>query len=54
MGDHSLEDYPTILEKINKNTNFNVLSCVQKCDIIRTKNLQVVTRQGMKTGNDNP
>ena len=53
MGDHSLEDRPTILEKINKKFFFNVLSCVQKCDIIRTKNLHVVTRQGTKTGNDN-
>ena len=25
-----------------------------KCDVICTKNLQIVTRQGTKTGNDNP
>ena len=43
-----------MLDKINKKKNVNVLSCVQKSDIIRTKNLQVVTRQGTKTGNDNP
>ena len=30
------------------------MSCVKKCDIIPTKNLHVVTKQGMKTGNDNP
>ena len=54
MGDHSSEDCPTILDKINKNKNVNVLSCVKKCDIIPTKKLYVVTRQGMKTGNDNP
>ena len=54
VGDHSLEDFPTMLEKINKKNNVNFLSCVQKHDIINTKNLHIVTRQGMKTGNDNP
>ena len=54
MGDHLLEDYPTTLEKIIKKKSVNALLCVQKCDIIRTKNLHVVTRQGTKTGNDNP
>ena len=53
MGDHSLEDCPTILEKINKKKHVNFLSCVQKCDIIHTNNLHVVTRHGKKTGNDN-
>ena len=53
VGDHSLENCPTILDKINKKKNVNVLSCVQKCDIIPTKNLHVVTRKGKKTGNDN-
>ena len=43
-----------MLEKINKNKNVNVLSCVQKYDVIRTKNLQIVTRQGTKNGSDNP
>ena len=38
VGDHSLEDFPTMLEKINKNKNVNVLSCMQKHDIINTKN----------------
>ena len=54
VWDHSLEDYPTMNENINKNKNINVLSCVQKHDIINTKNLHIVTRQGTKTGNDNP
>ena len=54
MGDHSLEDCPTMLEKINKKKNANVLSCVQKHDIINTNNLHIVTQQGMKTGNGNP
>ena len=43
-----------MLDKINKKKNVNVLSCVQKQDIINTKNLHIVTRQGRKTGNDNP
>ena len=43
-----------MLDKINKKKNFNVLSCVQKCDLIHTKNLQIFTGQGTKTGNDNP
>ena len=54
MSDHSLEDCPTMLDKINKKKNVNVLSCVQKHDVINTKNLHIVTRQGTKIGNDNP
>ena len=54
MGDHSLEYYPTILDKINKRKNVNVLYCVQKSDIICTKNLHIVTKQGTKIGGDNP
>ena len=42
-----------MLEKINKKKNVNVLLCVQKHDIINTKNLHIVTRKGTKTGNDN-
>ena len=54
VGDHSLEDSPTMLDKINKKKNVNVLSCVQKHDVINTKNLHIVTRQGTKIGSDNP
>ena len=43
-----------MLEKINKKKNVNVLSCVQKNDVLNTKNLHIVTRQGTKTGSDNP
>ena len=43
-----------MLEKINKKKNVNVLSFVQKNDVINTKNLHIVTRQGTKTRNDNP
>ena len=53
VGDHSLEDCPIMLEKINKKKNFNVLSCVQKHDTINTNNLHIVTRQGTKTRSDN-
>ena len=49
-----MEDCPTILDKINKKKNVNVLSCVQKSDIVHTKNLHIVTRQGTKIGGDNP
>ena len=30
------------------------MSCVQKNDVINTKNLHIVTQQGTKTGSDNP
>ena len=43
-----------MLKKINKKENVNVLSCVQKHDIINTNNLHIVTQQGTKIGNDNP
>ena len=43
-----------MLEKINNKKNINVLSSVQKSDIVQTKNLQIVTRQGTKIGIDNP
>ena len=42
-----------MLEKINTKKNLNVLSCVQKNDVINTKNLHIVTPQGTKTGSDN-
>ena len=54
VGDHSLEDFPTMLDEINEKKNVNVLSCVQKHDVINTKNLHIVTRQGTKIGSDNP
>ena len=39
-----------MLEKINTKKNVNVLSCVQKNDVITTKNLHIVTWQGTKIG----
>ena len=43
-----------MLKKIHTKKNVNVLSCVQKSDVIHTKNLHIVTRQGTKNGSDNP
>ena len=43
-----------MLDKIDKKKNINVLSCIQKHDVIHTKNLHIVTWQGTKIGNDNP
>ena len=43
-----------MLEKINTKKNVNVLSCVKKNDVITTKNLHIVTRQGTKIGLDKP
>ena len=43
-----------MLEKINTKKNVNVLSCVQKHDVLTTKNLHIVTRQGTNTGPYNP
>ena len=43
-----------MLEKINTKKNVNVLSCVQKNDVITTKKLHIVTQQGTKTGAHNP
>ena len=43
-----------MLEKINTKKIVYVLSCVQKNDVITTKNLHIVTWQGTKIGADNP
>ena len=40
-------------KKINNKNNVNVLSSVHKYDVIQTKNLQIVARQGTKIGIDN-
>ena len=43
-----------MVDKINKRKNVNVLLYVQKHDVINTKNVNIVTWQGTKIGNDNP
>lgn len=52
VGEHSLEDCPIMLEKIINKKTANTLSCVPKSNIADTKNLQVITSQGTKTGLD--
>lgn len=49
MGDHSLEDYPIMLEKIMNKKTVNSFPCVPKTDMNCVKNLQVVTRYGIRT-----
>ena len=52
VGEHSLEDCPIMFEKIINKKIVNTLSCVPKSNITDTKNLQVITRHGTKTGLD--
>ena len=30
------------------------MSSIQRCDVVQTKNLEIITRQGTKNGMDNP
>jgi hypothetical protein len=46
VGDHSLEDYPIVLEKVMNKRNVNLLHIVPKHDILNSKNLHVVTHSG--------
>ena len=52
MGDHSLEDFPIMLEKIMAKRNVNHLSWVHENDLVNTRNIYIVTRQGTKIGED--
>ena len=52
MGDHSLEDFPIMLEKIINKKSVNSLSCVPRSNVNFSKNLQVITRCGTRTGFD--
>ena len=52
MGDHSLEDCPMMLENIINKKAVNNLSCVPKSDVHCSKNLQVITQCGTRTGFD--
>ena len=54
MGNHSLEDFPIILEKIINKKNVNILFGVPKHEAPNTKNMHIITKQGMKIGGDNP
>ena len=50
VGDHSLEDFPIILETIMNKKNVNHLSRVPKNEVLNTKKLQLITRQASKIG----
>ena len=52
MGDHSLKDCSITLEKIMRKRNVNHLSRVHKNDILNTRNIQIITRQGKNIGDD--
>ena len=52
VGDHSLEDYPIVLETIINKKLVNNLSCVPKSYVHSAKNIQVITRCGTRTGYD--
>ena len=43
-----------MLEKINNKNNVSILSSLQKCDVVRTKNLQIIIQQGNFFSMDNP
>ena len=45
-----MEDCPIILEKIMNKKNVNHLSRVHNNEVLNTKNLQIITRQGTKIG----
>ena len=52
VRDHSLWDYPILLEKSIDKKSVNSLSCVPKSNVQCAKNLQVITRCGTRTGFD--
>lgn len=52
VGDHSLEYFPIMLEKLMNKRNINHLSKVHKNDMVNTKNLQIITRKGTNIGDD--
>lgn len=53
LGDHSLEDFPKIIEKVLSKRTVNLLQTVPKHDILNLKNLHVVTRSGVGRDNSN-
>ena len=46
VGDHSLEDFPIILEKIINNKYVKLLSGVPKEEVLITKKMHIITRHG--------
>ena len=52
FSDHSLEDFPIMLEKIMNKRNVDHLSRVHKKYVLYTKNLHIITRQGTRVGEE--
>lgn len=52
MGDHSLEDFPIMSEKIINKKLVNSLSCLPKSNVHSAKNVRVITRCGIRIGFD--
>ena len=52
--EHNVEDYPIVLEKLSNKNNINVLSGVPKHELLNHKKMQIVTRHGIRIGDDNP
>jgi len=50
FGDHSLEDFQIMLEKIRNKKIVHFVQNIPKNLELNSKNLQVVTRLGVKTG----
>jgi hypothetical protein len=50
VGDHSLEEFPIVLEKIMTRKNVNLLHAVSKEAVLNSNNLNIITRYG--TGRD--
>ena len=53
VGDHSLEDFLIMLEKIMEKRNVNYLSRVCMNDLVNSKNIWIITRKRTKIGEDN-
>ena len=52
VRDHSLQDFPIMLEKIMNQKLVNILSCVPKNENPNLKTLQIITRLNTKIGHD--
>jgi hypothetical protein len=46
VGDHSLEDFPIILDKVMNKIDVNLLHKIPKQDVLNSKNIHVVMRLG--------
>jgi len=46
VGDHSLEEFPIVLDKIMTIKNLNLLHTVSKEEVLNSNNLNIITRPG--------